>query len=32
MRDVAIAGRPLTFGNLERALPDAKVPGTSNSG
>ena len=27
MRDVAIAGRPLTFGNLERALPDAKVPG-----
>lgn len=26
MRDVAVGGRPLTFGNLERALPDAKVP------
>jgi L-lactate dehydrogenase (cytochrome) len=26
MRDVALGGRPLTFGNLERALPDAKVP------
>jgi L-lactate dehydrogenase (cytochrome) len=26
VRDVAIGGRPLTFGNLERALPDAKVP------
>lgn len=25
-RDVALGGRPLTFGNLERALPDAKVP------
>lgn len=26
-RDVALGGRPLTFGNLEKALPDAKVPG-----
>ena len=26
MREVAVGGRPLTFGNLERALPDAKVP------
>jgi L-lactate dehydrogenase (cytochrome) len=26
MRDVVLGGRPLTFGNLERALPDAKVP------
>ena len=26
VRDVALGGRPLTFGNLERALPDAKVP------
>ena len=25
-REVALGGRPLTFGNLERALPDAKVP------
>jgi L-lactate dehydrogenase (cytochrome) len=25
--DVALRGRPLTFGNLERALPEAKVPG-----
>jgi len=27
MRDVALGGRPLTFGNLEKALPDANVPG-----
>ncbi len=27
VRDVALHGRPLTFGNLERALPDAQVPG-----
>jgi L-lactate dehydrogenase (cytochrome) len=27
MRDVALGGKPLTFGNLEKALPDAKVPG-----
>ncbi len=27
LRDVAVQGRPLTFGNLARALPDAKVPG-----
>ena len=27
VRDVALAGRPLTFGNLEKALPDATVPG-----
>jgi L-lactate dehydrogenase (cytochrome) len=27
VRHVAIGGKPLTFGNLERALPDAKVPG-----
>lgn len=27
VRDVAWAGRPLTFGNLERALPNARVPG-----
>ncbi len=27
VRDVAIGGRPLTFGNLERALPRARVPG-----
>jgi L-lactate dehydrogenase (cytochrome) len=26
VRDVARGGKPLTFGNLERALPDAKVP------
>ncbi|MGD0054806.1 MAG: L-lactate dehydrogenase [Acidimicrobiales bacterium] len=26
IRDVALGGKPLTFGNLERALPDAKVP------
>jgi L-lactate dehydrogenase (cytochrome) len=26
LRDVALGGKPLTFGNLERALPDAKVP------
>ncbi len=26
-RDVAVNGRPLTFGNLDRALPQAKVPG-----
>ena len=26
VRDVALGGKPLTFGNLERALPDAKVP------
>ena len=27
LRDVALGGRPLTFGNLERALPGARVPG-----
>ncbi|MGH9020521.1 MAG: alpha-hydroxy-acid oxidizing protein, partial [Acidimicrobiales bacterium] len=27
LRDVALRGRPLTFGNLERALPQARVPG-----
>jgi L-lactate dehydrogenase (cytochrome) len=27
VRDVALGGRPLTFGNLEKALPDARVPG-----
>lgn len=27
VRDVALGGRPLTFGNLEKALPDATVPG-----
>jgi L-lactate dehydrogenase (cytochrome) len=27
LRDVALRGKPLTFGNLEKALPDAKVPG-----
>ncbi|MFI5035563.1 MAG: L-lactate dehydrogenase [Acidimicrobiales bacterium] len=27
VRDVALGGRPLSFGNLTRALPDAKVPG-----
>ncbi|MEO9180869.1 MAG: alpha-hydroxy-acid oxidizing protein, partial [Acidimicrobiales bacterium] len=27
MRDVALRGRPLTFGNLEKALPNARVPG-----
>ncbi len=27
VRDVALGGRPLTFGNLEKALPDANVPG-----
>lgn len=27
VRDVAIGGKPLTFGNLERALPTARVPG-----
>jgi L-lactate dehydrogenase (cytochrome) len=27
LRDVALAGKPLTFGNLERALPEARVPG-----
>jgi L-lactate dehydrogenase (cytochrome) len=26
IRDVALGGKPLTFGNLERALPEAKVP------
>jgi L-lactate dehydrogenase (cytochrome) len=26
VRDVVLRGKPLTFGNLERALPDAKVP------
>ncbi|HVA71445.1 MAG TPA: L-lactate dehydrogenase [Acidimicrobiales bacterium] len=26
-REVALGGRPLTFGNLERALPNARVPG-----
>jgi L-lactate dehydrogenase (cytochrome) len=26
-RDVALAGKPLTFGNLEKALPEARVPG-----
>jgi L-lactate dehydrogenase (cytochrome) len=27
IRDVAMGGKPLTFGNLERALPNARVPG-----
>lgn len=27
VRQVALGGRPLTFGNLERALPKARVPG-----
>jgi L-lactate dehydrogenase (cytochrome) len=27
MREVALGGRPLTFGNLEKALPNARVPG-----
>jgi L-lactate dehydrogenase (cytochrome) len=27
LRDVALGGRPLTFGNLEKALPNARVPG-----
>ena len=27
VRDVALGGKPLTFGNLERALPSARVPG-----
>jgi len=27
VRDVALGGRPLTFGNLEKALPGASVPG-----
>lgn len=27
VRTVAMKGKPLTFGNLEKALPDAKVPG-----
>jgi L-lactate dehydrogenase (cytochrome) len=27
VREVALGGRPLTFGNLEQALPQAKVPG-----
>ncbi len=27
VRDVALRGRPLTFGNLEKALPNARVPG-----
>jgi len=26
MRDVAIGGKPLTFGNLERAVPEARSP------
>jgi L-lactate dehydrogenase (cytochrome) len=26
LRDVVLGGKPLTFGNLEKALPDAKVP------
>jgi L-lactate dehydrogenase (cytochrome) len=27
VREVALEGKPLTFGNLERALPNARVPG-----
>jgi len=27
IREVALGGKPLTFGNLERALPNARVPG-----
>ncbi len=27
MRDVPLRGKPLTFGNLERAVPDAQSPG-----
>ena len=27
LRDVAIGGKPLTFGNLEKALPNARMPG-----
>jgi L-lactate dehydrogenase (cytochrome) len=26
VRDVALGGKPLTFGNLEKALPEARVP------
>src|SRR5436853_103424 len=26
IRDVAVGGKPLTFGNLERAVPDARTP------
>ncbi|MDQ6834669.1 MAG: alpha-hydroxy-acid oxidizing protein, partial [Actinomycetota bacterium] len=26
IRDVAVGGRPLTFGNLEKAVPDAQTP------
>ncbi len=26
IRDVAVAGKPLTFGNLERAVPNARTP------
>ncbi len=26
VRDVAVRGKPLTFGNLERAVPDARTP------
>ncbi len=27
VRDVAVGGRPLTFGNLENAVPEGRVPG-----
>ena len=31
VREVALGGKPLTFGNLERALPNARVPGDFQS-
>src|SRR5438270_666391 len=31
VRDVAIAGQPLTFGNLEKAVPDARSPAAFRS-
>ncbi len=31
VREVPIGGRPLTFGNLERAVPDAKTPAAFRS-
>ena len=32
LRDVAIGGKPLTFGNLEQAVPDARTPARSGTG
>jgi L-lactate dehydrogenase (cytochrome) len=31
IRDVPVGGRPLTFGNLEKAVPDAKTPAAFRS-